>query len=406
MQMKVLHINKFFDLKGGAEIYMHNLMRRQAEAGLETHVFSTRSASNLPSRDASTFVTRYNLSISESPLIDLKKAVNFLWNREAKTALAKVLKSLKPDVVHLHNIYHHLSTSILAPIRESKIPCVQTLHDLKLACPNYRMYTEGALCERCKGGRYFEAVKHRCLFPGFASNALAAMEMGFTKAVQAYERTVKTFICPSQFIADKMVEWGEPSSKFRVVRPPVEMKERARRDGGYVLAVSRLSPEKGYEELIRAAARVPSLSIKIAGIGPLEDRLRSLIRANKSNVELVGFKQGEELAELYHHAEAFIACPVGYENAPLTVLDAFGVGLPVLASRIGGLLEMVEDGHNGYLVEYGSVDAWAGALKEFSELPQNTKDDMAEASVLLARRKFPTWSEHLEMIRECYAIHA
>ncbi|MBU1034213.1 glycosyltransferase [Patescibacteria group bacterium] len=402
--MKVLHINKFFDLKGGAEIYMHNLMRRQAEAGLETHVFSTRSPSNLPSRDASTFVTRYNLSISESPLTDLKKAANFLWNREAKTALAKVLRDLKPDAIHLHNIYHHLSTSILAPIRESKIPCVQTLHDLKLACPNYRMYTEGALCERCKGGRYFEAVKHRCLFPGFVPNALAAMEMGFTKAVQAYERTVKTFICPSQFIADKMVEWGEPAPKFRMVRSPVEIKDRARRDGGYVLAVGRLSPEKGYEELIRAAALVPSLCIKIAGTGPLEDRLRSLIRANKSNIELVGFKRGEELAELYRHAEAFVACPVGYENAPLTVLDALGVGLPILASRIGGLPEMVEDGRNGYLVEHGSVDAWAGALKEFSELPQSAKDDMAEASIELARRKFPDWPQHLEMIRECYEI--
>lgn len=405
--MKILHINKFFDLKGGAEVYLHNLMRRQIEAGFEVHIFSTRSPFNLPSRDAATFVTRYDLSISESPLTDLKKAANFLWNREAKTALSQVLKNLKPDVVHLHNIYHHLSTSILAPIRAYKIPCVQTLHDLKLACPNYRMYTEGAPCERCKGGRYYEAVKHRCLFPGFAPNALAALEMGFTKAVQVYERTVKTFICPSQFMADKMVEWGEPASKFRVVRSPVEITDKARRDGGYVLAVGRLSPEKGYEELIRAADRVPSLQIKIAGIGQLEDRLRSLISAsafggNKSNVELVGFKRGEELAELYRDAEAFIACPVGYENAPLTALDALGVGLPILASRIGGLPEMVEDGRNGHLVERGSVDAWASALRNFSELSQNAKDEMAEASMDLARRKFPTWAQHLEMLRECY----
>jgi glycosyltransferase involved in cell wall biosynthesis len=223
-----------------------------------------------------------------------------------------------------------------------------------------------------------------------------------TKARQSYERTVDTFICPSQFMADKMIEWGEPPSKFTVVRTPVLLRDPAPRDGGYVLAVGRLSAEKGYEELIRASQKIPSLRIKIAGIGPLENRLRSLIRANESKVDLVGFKRGEELADLYRHAEAFVACPIGYENMPLTVLDALGYGLPIIASRIGGLPEMVEDGVNGYLVERGSVDGLIMGLKRFHELENDKKTKMAEESRLMAEKKFPSWKTHLEMIGKCY----
>ncbi len=400
--MKILHVNKFFDLTGGAEIYVHGLMKMQRESGDEVYAFSTRSPSNLPSKDAFRFVKRYDLSRSDGASTDARKAMNFLWNREALRAMEQTLDEVKPDIVHLHNIYHHLSSSILAPIRKRKIPCVQTLHDLKLACPNYRMYTEGALCERCKGGRYFEAVKHRCIWPSLLPNMLAALEMGMTKARQSYEKTVRTFICPSQFMADKMVEWGEPKSKFAVARSPVVRKEPAPRGGGYLLAVGRLSLEKGYEELIRAASRAPGVRIKIAGIGPLESRLRSQISETGAAVDLVGFKRGEELEDLYRNAEAFIACPIGYENAPLTVLDALGYGLPILASRIGGLPEMVDDGKNGYLVERGSVDAWTHALKRFGETRDPQREEMARQSVALADKSFPDWSGHVGEIRNIY----
>lgn len=402
--MKILHVNKFFDLRGGADIYFQDLMKRQTAAGYEVHALSTRSAANLPSPDAGRFVTRYDLSRNHDLKTDAKIAANYLWNIEAKRSMERAIRELKPDIVHLHNIYHHLSTSILAPIRKAGVPCVQTLHDLKLACPNYRMYTEGSLCERCKGGHYFEAVKHRCVSNSFLPNMLAALEMGITKGRQSYERTVHTFICPSQFMRDKMVEWGEPASKFEIVLMPVTAKPRpAMRGGGYLLAVGRLSPEKGYDQLIRAAAKVPDLQIKIAGLGPEEDRLKTLMRSqNISNIDLVGFKRGAELEKLYDEAEAFIACPIGYENAPLAVIDALSCGLPILATRIGGLPEMVNDFHNGFLVEIGSVDAWIAALKRFAALTPEARDQMARASFERATNNYPDWKKHVDMIGHVY----
>lgn len=402
--MKILHINKFFDLHGGAENYMHELMRHQQERGHDVHALSTSSPKNLPSRDASRFVTRYNLAQSNGAIVDAKIAANFIWNREAKRATVVAIRELKPDVIHLHNIYHHLSTSILAPIRAANIRCVQTLHDLKLACPNYRMYTEGAPCARCKGGKYYQTIAHHCLSASLLPNLLAALEMGMTKWRQSYERTVHTFICPSQFMADKMIEWGEPSSKFSVVRIPMTTPaERAQRGGGYVLAVGRLSPEKGYEELIKAIARVPQLHLKIAGTGPEQDRLNALIRTlNIARVELVGFRRGEDLWELYRNAEAFIASPIGYENSPLTVLDALAYGLPVIATRIGGLPEMVNDGVNGYLVERASIDGWVNALKRFASLSDKERSEMARASFEHGQKTYPTWEKHLDELEEVY----
>lgn len=402
--MKIFHVNKFFDLNGGAEVYLHDLMREQKLAGHEVHAFSTLSAQNLPSKDKKYFVKRYDLTKFEGCSVDAAvKAVNFLWNRQAQQSMRRALQELQPDVVHLHNIYHHLSTSILAPIRQSGVRCVQTLHDLKLACPNYRMYTEGSICERCKGGKYFEAVKHHCLSERFWPNALAASEMAWTKLRQAYERTVWVFICPSEFMRDKMVEWGEPASKFKVLRLPVEMRQPAHRGGGYVLAAGRLSLEKGYNMLIRAAARVPALDFKIAGRGALQVELQLLIhKLGAKNVELVGFKRGLDLANLYRKAEAFVAPSIGYENAPLAALDALGFGLPVLAARIGGLPELVYDGRNGYLAARGNQDDWVRILKKFASLSLAERGRLADESHRLAREEFHDWKKHVQLLEEIY----
>ncbi|MCR4278493.1 MAG: glycosyltransferase [bacterium] len=401
--MRILHVNKFFDLNGGAEVYMHELMKRQEKAGHDVHALSTRDQKNLPSQDRSRFVARRDLSKSAGIQNDVGIAMNYLWNREAKSAMELALDEIRPDVVHLHNIYHHLSTSILEPIRERGVRCVQTLHDLKLACPNYRMYTEGSLCERCKGGKYLEAVKHKCISASFLPNMLAALEMGMTKSKQSYERTVHRFICPSEFMSKKMVEWGESASKFEIVRMPAPRFEKAPRGGGYALAIGRLAEDKGFDELIRASAEVPHLPIKIAGRGPMESSLRALIQnLGAHHVELVGFVRGDELVELHRNADVYLATPRGYENAPLTVTDAIAYGLPVIGYEIGGIPEMVDHGENGFLVPHGDRDALVRSLKIFASLTAEEHDRMATASYELSRTKFPDWDEHLSLIEKVY----
>lgn len=401
--MKILHVNKFFDDRDGVDIYLRRLMREQEQQGHEVHVFSTQSPLNGPSPDAHFFIERFRFDRSEGLAQDARKARAFLWNREAKQGMERLLDHLRPDVVHLHNIYHHLSSSILAPIRKRGIRCVQTLHDYKLACPNYRMYTQGAVCERCKGGKYWNAVTHRCLWPSWAPNVLAAFEMGMTKAVQSYERTVHTFFCPSRFLKEKMEDWGEPAAKLQYLPNPVALPERAVvRGGGYILYAGRLSVEKGLRRFLEAAVKIPELPIKIAGIGPEEERLRSLVRASSaSHIEFLGFQEPDRLALIRERAEAFVLPSVWYENASIALLEAMADGLPCLTTRIGGNPELVEDGANGFLARPDDVEDWTHVLRRFLATTREARDMMAERGREKIRANH-LWKTHLSKLDAWY----
>lgn len=401
--MKILQVNKFFDLHGGAEVYMHELSRRLRDAGHEVHAFSTRSERDLPSDDADYFVTRYDLDRREDPRIDFNKAKNFLWNFEAKHAIERLLDDVRPDVVHLHNLYHHLSSSVLAPIRKRRIPCVQTLHDYKLIAPNYALFDHGAICERSQNGRYFNVVKHRCLAPGLLPNLLAAAEMYMTKARQSYERTVNLFLCPSRFLMEKMEDWGEPKSKLRLAPNPADLApEPATLGGGYLLYTGRLTVEKGLASFLEAACRMPELPVKIAGRGPLEQELRAFVKARgASHIEFLGFLSRRELEPLRRRAEALVLPSIWFENASLALLEAMGAGLPCLTTRIGGNPELVEDGVNGFLALPNNAEDWHRVLRRFQATTPEVRRKMGEAGREKVRKRH-SWDRHLDLIESYY----
>jgi glycosyltransferase involved in cell wall biosynthesis len=265
------------------------------------------------------------------------------------------------------------------------------------------MLTENAVCERCKGGRYFEAVRHQCLGQGAAVNMLAAFEMGMTKITQAYERTVGAFICPSAFMADTMNAWGEPPSKLRVLPNAVAVPEvLGLHDQPFYLAAGRLSAEKGLETLIRAVATLPHIHLKIAGIGPEEGRLRALVLQLKAtNIEWLGFLRRSELQEIRSQARALVISSVWYENAPGAVLEAMADGMPVIASRIGGLPEMVEHGKTGFLATAGDVSAWKTALQDMWELSQAERMRMGAEARRRVEERY-TWERHMEGLFQIY----
>lgn len=401
--MKILHVNKFFDLRGGAEFYVHELMARQKKLGHEVHVFATRSEKETGSADEKYFVKRNAYDRSEGPIKDFKKAVDFVWNAEAAKSFSRLLDDIKPDVIHLHNIYHHLSTSILAEIRNSKIPCVQTLHDYKLACPNYKMFTEGKICERCKGGHYTQAIRHDCL-NNFWPDLLAVGEMSLTKFRQSYEKTVRTFICPSEFLKKKMIDWGEPPSKFKHIANPVDIPEKisAERGTGPYVYIGRLSQEKGVETVVRAFARIPSAELLVIGQGPDQLNLQRLSdEVSAPNIKFIGFQTGEALINHRSRAKALVMPTLMYENASLSILEALAYGVPVIGSDIGGIPEMVKDGINGFLVRSGKVDAWIEAIEQMESFDPQQRIEMGDAGREIAIKNH-NWENHLKQLEAVY----
>lgn len=232
---------------------------------------------------------------------------------------------------------------------------------------------------------------------------LAALEMGFTKARQSYEKTVRLFLCPSHFLQEKMEDWGEPPSKLRYVPNPVAVPtETAHGGGGYLFYAGRLSVEKGLLSFLEAARQLPELPIKIAGRGPEEENLRAYVREQgMAQVEFLGFLQADQLLALRQRAEALVMPVIWYENSSLSILEAMAQGLPVLATRIGGNPELVKDGVNGFLAKSQDKEDWVRIMRRFLALAPDARRAMGMAGRERVIEKH-RWETHLAHLTTCY----
>lgn len=345
------------------------------EHGHELAYFSMEHPDNQPCAQSDYFVSpiEYKGTSLGYKLKTLSSTVGkTVYSFESQRKMAALLADFKPDLVHLHMISHQISPSILPVIRKAGIPIVQTCHEYKLVCPNYKMYIESRneICERCLSGAYRHAIHNRCIKDSFAGSALAAGAMYFHKATQIYEKNIDLFLPPSQFMADKFAEAGIPESKLRHVPNYLNLEayEPCYESEGYAFYMGRLSEEKGIATLIQAKATLPDLELVIAGTGPLEMELQELCTLNGiKNVRFVGYQEGDSLKALIAKA-AFVVIPSEwYENDPLVTLEAFATGKPVIGARIGGIPERIVEGETGLLFESGNIEALSACLEKLSD---------------------------------------
>lgn len=361
--MRVLQINKFFFQFGGVERYMFGLSDLLRSHGHDVDFFAMRHPRNLPSAQSSYFVSHieYRNTTWFRKLRWLPRTIGkTVYSFESKRRLRALVRARRPDVAHVHLISHQISPSILDVLRDERIPTVQTVHEYKLVCPSYHLYLHDRheICERCLGGRYYHAVLQRCLHGSLAGSGLAAAAQYIHRGLKLYEKNIDLFLAPSQFLADKLVEGGLPPDKIRV-RPlwiDYETYEPRYEPGPYLMFFGRLSPEKGLMTLLRAMAEMPDVPLRVVGEGPERPVLGEWIRSRGlTNVTFEGFQDGARLRELIRGGALTVLPSLWYENSPLAVYESHASGKPVVASRIGGIPELVDDGATGYLVDPGDV---------------------------------------------------
>ncbi len=368
--MKILHVNKFLYRRGGAESYMLDLAQEQRAQGHQVTFFAMAHPDNEPDPNDDLFPARMELNPPPPGLgARLRTAGQVLYRRDARLGIDAVLERDRPDVVHLHNIYHQLSPSILRPIARRGVPAVMTLHDYKLACPTYQFLdAEGQICEACLPGKFRNATLKRCNGGSLAGSALATLELNVHRATHAYD-AVDALICPSEFLRDKMVQGRVYPD--RLVHLPnfcdVSRVAPATAPGTGVLYAGRLSAEKGVDVLIDAAERLPrDVAVTIAGDGPeraaLEARAARLGLGEQ--VRFLGRVPGAQVHDLMRAAAVVTVPSRWYENQPMTILEAFGCGRPVVGTRLGGLPELIHEGVTGRLVPHDDADALARALSD------------------------------------------
>ena len=365
--MKVLLINKYHYLKGGAERAYFDTAHILAENGHEVSFFSMQHPDNRETPWSRYFVSNVDyLTEPVSFLAKIRLAWRIIWNSEAAENLEQLLLEAKPDIAHLHNIYHQLSPSILWTLHKHHVPIVMTLHDYKLASPNYSLYVRGAIWNT---GSSFRCIADRCVKNSFAKSFVCAVEKWVHESIGSY-RKVSVFLSPSQFLIEKFRELGSPFHIERVPQPLLPFPEQpsSKTTNDYLLFFGRLSVEKGVSVLLEAMQELPEKKLCIVGVGPEEEALKNFVKTkNLTNISFLGPKYGDELQSLIRDAEAIVMPSVWYENMPYTILEALAIGKVVIASRIGGIPERIQDGINGFLFETGNTKTLAHILRTLTQ---------------------------------------
>ncbi|OGF31345.1 hypothetical protein A2223_03395 [Candidatus Falkowbacteria bacterium RIFOXYA2_FULL_35_8] len=367
--MKILLINKFYYYRGGAETVFFITKKILEEAGHHVVVFSMDDSRNQSSPYSEFFVSNIDFAGRDNFFAEMKKIARSFYSLEAKHKLEQLIKQEKPDIAHIHNFMHQLTPSILKVLRDNKIPVVQTLHDYQLICPNYHLYIENSVCERCKQIKFFNATLHRCLKDSYLISFWASLEFYLMRVLKLYREKIDYFISPSDFLSQKIQSWFQDKKIPIIVVPnpfEVEKYEPNYNLGDYVLCVSRFIKEKGIETLIRAMKNNPSIKLKIAGSGPDFVRMKDIVLSeNLSNVELLGHQAQEQVLSLVKNCRFVVIPSELYENQPMVILESMALGKPVLGSDIGGIPELISKNKTGWLFEAGNV---SDLEKELSEI--------------------------------------
>ena len=364
--MKILQINKFFYPQGGSETYMFTLSALLRESGHQVIEFSMQDSQNSLSAYSQYFIKHVSFNKREGLIKDLTKACHLLYSTEAQKKLEQLIQKEKPDVAHLHNFNFQLTPSILSVLKKYKIPAVWTLHDYKIICPNYRLFTQGAVCERCHIHKYYNCFTHRCLKNSLGMSFLAMLEMYAHKIILRSYKVINCYIAPSKFLADKIMAWQMPKGQVKQLYYSLDLAnfKPQEQSGEGLLYFGRLAEEKGILTLLEAMKLLPGIKLKIAGAGPLQQEIRRYIESHGlANVEVLGHKFGRELNDLIASAKLVIAPSIWYENNPLMILESFALGKPVIGSDLGGIPELVQDGQTGYLFKPGLADDLAEKIK-------------------------------------------
>lgn len=352
MPKRVLLVNKFYYPRGGDCVVVLNTEALLRENGVEAQVFAMEYPQNLPAAYQDRFASRVIFNGSKG---DQWRAVKrMLGCGDIRERFEAILDDFKPDVVHLHNVHSYLSPVVGELAHKRGIRVVWTLHDYKLLCPRYDCLLGGKPCEKCFGGAKYNVLTHKCMKDSLPASVVAWLE-ALKWSRERLEKNTDAFICPSDFMARKMVGAGFDAGKVKVLNnflDPVKLKQyrematTQRQD--YYCFVGRLSPEKGIENLLEVASRLP-YKLKVAGSGTLEPAMR-VKYADCGNIEFLGMLDAVEVARLLAGARMSIAPSQWYENNPLSVVESLCAGTPVAGSNMGGIPELI-DSSNGIVFQ-------------------------------------------------------
>lgn len=351
--MRILLVNKFHYLRGGSEKYYFELAQLLKSKGHTVGFFSMKHEENITTGDEEYFVEEIDLNTGSK-----LKALDVIYSQENKRLMAKALEEFKPDIVHINNFQRQLSASIIDAIKEKNIPIVMTAHDLNPICPASIMLYNGEVCDDCITKGYAQCIKKKCVKGSTLKSTLGVMEKKYYDIHKVF-RKIDCIISPSEFNKNQLVNGKLKYNDIVTLHNFVNESER--NDyvlGDYAFYLGRLSKEKGILNLIEAIGDIPNAKLLIAGDGPERERIEAYISEHKldGRITLLGYQNQDSIHKYITNSRFVVIPSICNENCPYSVLEAMEIGKPIVASRIGGIPELIADGENGYLYKANDIN--------------------------------------------------
>ncbi len=365
--MKILLVNYRYFISGGPEKYMFNITKKLEEEGHEVIPFSIKSNKNKETKYEKYFAEPiggkdavYFEDCKKTPKTVWQMLTRSIYSFETKKAIKKIIKDTNPDIVYILHFVNKLSPSVIKGAKEMKKPVVLRLSDFFLLCPRFDFMKNNKICEDCLTKGYRSCIKKKCVKDSVFASLIRVFSMKIHKLIKIY-KNVDVIITPTKFLKNKLKNNGFDKNKIECI--PTFCPEKqvdTNKVGNYGLYFGRITEEKGVEYIIKAYQKLDNNHVlKIMGDDTTEEakKLKKYIKNNNiTNIEFLGFKQGQELENIIQDARFILVPSIWYENLPNTILEGFSYGKPVIATNIGSLTETVEDGKNGFLFELGNID--------------------------------------------------
>ncbi len=375
--MKILQVNNFHYLNGGADKMYLETSRLLSNKGHEVQFYSTRNEKNEFTFYDKYFVEEIDYYKQKKISEKVKAMLRFIYSKTAAINLNRLLEEQKPEIAHLHVFQSRLSCSILPVLKKHKIPIVFSVHEYKVLCPVYTFLdNKTEVCEACQGKRFYNCLAKRCNRNSFIYSFISTAESYLRDRFYSMEKYADHVIMVSDFIHNKHVQYkpslATKASRLYNFNDNDSVRQKGVR-GNYFLYFGRLSPEKGILTMLKAFIDKPGFKLKIVGTGAMEEEVKNFIEANSiRNVELLGYKKGNELNDIIRHASFTIVPSEWYESFGLIIIESMALGTPVIGANIGAIPELVKDNVNGFLFQPKNVSD----MVEQMERANNTTDDV------------------------------
>lgn len=383
---RILQVHTRYRQAGGEEAVVQAERKLLADAGFEVSQVVFENA---------------RIADGRSVVDDVRLAGSAVWSRAARARVADALASTHAQIMHVHNTFVAASPAIYSAAAERGVPVVQTLHNYRLVCPAATVFRDGHPCTDCVGRRVaWPGVIHACVRNSHTQSAVAAMSGALHWARGTYRREVTRYVALTEFQRRLMTHGKLPAAKIGVVpnflEPDPGPGPEERR--GFVF-VGRLSVEKGIGPLLQAAELNPG-AVSVVGTGPMADACAAADR--RGFLRYLGPLPQDEVLARIRTAMAVVIPSLWFEGLPMVVLEAFATGTPVIASRLGSLIEIVADGVTGLAVPPNQPGALSDCIRWSVLHPQEMREMGAAArSVYEANYR---GSVHLRLLRREYEL--